>query len=226
MDLSPGCSWSCSSILASKPTCALRVPPTTATTLPLLHNHAITMLNLVAAASAGKGRVGIKSLTKAMHPWRKMGMGMASEQVWGHTGSWMPSAVSRKKKCLFLCGFTVWRRESGTRSNVIFPSGVSGTIIGPRVEEWREGNQLTQTVIPALPALPISFDAQCLLCRQHSALSSLGKFSAEVIQVNAARMALGWLSGTAKPRAGYVPCWLSQGLHLFFPTSENPKALA
>lgn len=92
-----GCGWSCSSILASKPACALRVPPTTATTLPLLCNHAITMLNLVTAASAGKGRVGIKSFAKAMHSWRKVGMGMASEQVWGHTGSWMPSAVQRKK---------------------------------------------------------------------------------------------------------------------------------
>lgn len=62
------CGWSCSSILASKPTCALRVPPTTPTTLPLLPNHAITMLNLVTAASAGEGRVGIKSFAKAMHP--------------------------------------------------------------------------------------------------------------------------------------------------------------
>lgn len=225
MDLSPGCSWSCSSILASKPTCALRVPPTTATTLPLLHNHAITMLNLVAAASAGKG-------LESSHWQKQCILGERWGWVWPQSRfeaiqvAECPLLSQGKKKCLFLCGFTVWRRESGTRSNVIFPSGVSGTIIGPRVEEWREGNQLTQTVIPALPALPISSDAQCLLCRQHSALSSLGKFSAEVIQVNAARMALGWLSGTAKPRAGYVPCWLSQGLHLFFPTSENPKALA
>lgn len=67
-------------------------------------------------------------------------------------------------------------------------------------------------VIPALTALPISSDAQCLLAASTQPCCPLGKFSVEVIQVNAARTTLDL--GTIEPKSRMWPV-LSRGSSYF-----------
>lgn len=151
-----------------------------------------------------------------MHSWRNVRKGMAPGQMWGSTGSWMPSTIcfanasakqgvelekQTNKQTIFVPLYFYNKQDKKCfqrwRDSSMWPIQDHTGAKSEEEEGRKPANKLTG--IPALTAHPTSSDAQCLLCRQHSASCPLGKFSAELIQVNAARMALDL--GTTEPKS-------------------------
>lgn len=81
-----------------------------------------------------------------------------------------------KKNSLCPCVLPMSKGDNATRSRESPPCVPFGDCTGAKSEE-EEGRKVANkvNVIPALTALPISSDAQCLLCCQHSALLSFGQ---------------------------------------------------
>lgn len=84
--------------------------------------------------------------------------------------------LKTKKISLLPCVFTINKGKNATRSREIPTHVPFGDCTGAKSEKEEGRKPINKVnVIPALTALPISSDAQCLLCCQHSALLSFGQ---------------------------------------------------